>query len=70
MFDSNSDIYYLNRMHDNIDALLTHDHVDDFLTHALPTEGMLDWPEEVHVDEICNFMPTTDAGDIAFEVEE
>ena len=38
--------------HENDDAILTHDHLDDFLTHAVPTEGMLDSPEEVHVDKV------------------
>ena len=66
MFDSDQDLDDHNRTHDNVDAILTHDHLDDFLTHAVPTEGMLDRPEELHVDEIYNFMPTTDAGDIAF----
>ena len=31
---------------------------------------MLELPEEVHVDKICNFMPTTDVGSTDFEVEE
>ena len=31
---------------------------------------MLDRPEEFHVDKMCNFIPTTYAGDISLEVEE
>ena len=70
MFDSDLDLDDHIRTHDNIDAILTHDNLDNFLTHEVPTEGMLDRPEEVHVDEICNFMPTTYAVDVVFEVEE
>ena len=70
MFDYDSDLDDQNRTHGNVDAILTHDHLYDFLNHSVPTEGMLDRPEEVHVDKICNFMPTTDVGSTDFEVEE
>ena len=50
MFDSESYIDDHNRTHDNYDAILTHNNLDDFLTHAVPTEGMLDRPEEFYVD--------------------
>ena len=52
MFDSESDLHDHNITHDNVDAILTHDHLDNLITHAVPTEGMLDSPEEVHVDKV------------------
>ena len=70
MFNSDSDLYDHNRTHNNDDAILTNDHLYELLTHAVPTEGMLDRPEEVHVDKVWNFMQTTDAGDISLEIEE
>ena len=59
IFDSDSYLNDHNRTNNNADSILTHDHLYNFLTHAVPTEVMLDQPKEVHVDEVCNFMPTT-----------
>ena len=52
MFDSYSNLDDQKRMHNSVDAIITHDHVDDFLSSAVPTEGVLERPEEVHVDKI------------------
>ena len=52
MFDYYSDLYDHNRTPDNVGFILTHDHLDNLITHAVPTEGMLDSPEEVHVDKV------------------
>ena len=65
MFESDSNLIYHNITQDNRNAILTHDHLNNLLTHAVPTEGLLDWPEEVHVDKVCNFKPRTYAGNIA-----
>ena len=51
MFDSNSEVEDCNTTKDNDDNILTHDHLDDFLTHTVPTEGLLDQPNEYDVND-------------------